>query len=173
MTDRNSRQIYLQLTAQLYDLASKFSHAELRAARDVARAENNGMSIAAIDMLLSLHRAEAPKSTRPAADNHAYRLQEPEAKSENAERRRVRMLKEMLMSRELFANPSEIATSIPISLPLKPKESREKYVNRVLVRFRKLDSVKKQEFMDTLQAVMARASSSSFVSRWSRAIKDL
>jgi len=172
MTDRSSRQIYLQLTAHLYELASKYSRAELRAARDVARSENNGLSMAAIDMLLALHSGDEKKATRPIS-NHAYRAPEPDHKSENADRRRARMLKEILMSPELFVNTADISKSVPISLPLKPKESREKYVNRVITRFRRLDPAKQQEFMDSLQTVMGRNSSGSFVSRWSRAIKDL
>lgn len=172
MTDRNSRQIYLQLTAYLYELASKFSRGELRAARDVARLENNRVSITAIDTLLALHSGEQQKPTGTPS-NHINRVSNRDNRSEGSERRRVRMLKEILMSPELFANVTEISARIPIALPLKPKESREKYVNRVLARFRTLDAAKKQEFMDSLQKAIGRASSSSFVSRWSRLIKEL
>jgi hypothetical protein len=172
MTDRSSRQIYLQLTANLYELASKYSRDELRAARDVARSENNALSISAIDMLLALHSGDQHKAARRSSQN-VSRSPDGEYKSESADRRRVGMLKEILMSHELFANASEVAKAVPISLPLKPKESREKYVNRILVRFRGLDAAKQQEFMEGLQAFLGRTSSSSFVSRWSRAIKDL
>lgn len=173
MTDRSSRQIYLQLTACLYELAAKFSRSELRAARNVAAAENNTMTLAAIQTLLALHSDELRSEPQLVSDQKIKQSPDPMRNSESAERRRDRMLKEMLMSRELFLTPADIASGIPISMPLKPKESREKYVNRVVSRFRELDVAKRQLFMDSLQSAMSKTGSGSFVSRWSRLIKDL
>lgn len=154
------RKQYLKLTARLFEVASEFDE---QALLEVAKFSDN--------------------SGNPAIRRAAYALlqliSEPKRQSymEEGPRRSPvgssDSLTEFFQSRELFPTTSDISMSLPFKLPVRQKESRDRYVKRLTGHISSLSSDDRQSFVEAIQKNISSKVGSGFVSNWSKLIRGL
>lgn len=179
MTDVPTNQLKLRLVSKLYDLASQFADADLhRILRSLHAAQDHSL-VSAIKYLIDLHSpgtsqlvstTEDRVESLPVAAKDSSR---EAGKSPSAARRREAAFKEMLLSKEAFPSTNDIAVRLPFPLPVRNKESRINYVNRIITRFRLMSENERDELMKAMYRGLSSASGASFMTRWSNFIKDL
>ena len=172
--NQNARKNRMRLLSGFYELASRFTEKELVEIRDDVGGDKISKDISSL--VLALNAADEPViyqrvTAQKLAISHSR-------ESVSTPRRREAALREILSSKELFSSPRDIAISVPGSPDLRGKESREKYINRILVKFRTLSSSEQLDFISAVQKRMEDKGleikgSSNFVSRWSRLIREL
>lgn len=169
MTQQSLRKTRMRLLASLYEVASRFTEKELIEVRDALDEESRWLNSVA-GALLALHNSV------PSTDVPRSSPQKPAGHSRegiHSPRRRESALRQLLLSKELFASPKDIFASVPGAVPLRAKESREKYVNRILAEFRTLTLDEQIEFTDAVQKRLVTSSKTNFVSKWTRLIREL
>jgi hypothetical protein len=177
MSDRTLRQNYFKILSGLYDLASEFSVEELDRLEKAFLDRGNISHATVIRALAEIHKSTALGAAEPMRANERL---SPNISTDYSSRgvnvsatRRAAALRDLLMTKELLPTPVQIAKIIPIDLAIKEKESREKYVGRVVATFRNLSSVEQESFISKVVAHLSARSGRTFVSKWSNLIRDL
>lgn len=164
----NTRKNRMRLLASFYEIAARFTEKELIDIRDEIGGDSLSKELSSL--ILSAHDNLPNGVGRP---REGRVLQGQQRESVSTPRRREAALKEILSSRELFSSPRDISDNVPGAAELRPKESREKYVNRILTQFRTLSSSEQLNFTSALQKRLEIKGSGNFVSRWSRLIREI
>lgn len=166
--NQNIRKNRLRLLSSFYEVASRFTEKELVEIRDDASGDAVSKNLASL--ILASHSVDEPFRQPRSTE---VRISLPPRESVSNPKRREAALREILSSKELFSSPSDIARSVPVQTELRPKESREKYVNRILAQFRGLSAQEQLEFTGAIQKKLESRGAGNFVSRWSRLIREL
>ena len=180
MSQNSVRQNYFRILSRLYDLASEFSAEELDEVRRAFVERGNPSHAMVVGALIEIHNntpvgtgrvvlpplPSASLTERDASDD----LDRQRASSE---RRKLIALRNVLMMPEIFKGINDIAEIRSVRIKPKHKESRERYVKRVMSSYGELPASSQKEFRKDVAEYAARRSSHSFVSKWSTLIKDL
>ncbi|WP_158755055.1 hypothetical protein [Dyella sp. S184] len=177
MKESTFKQTQLRLVGRLMTIASAFSIAELEGVSSLLKNKDGSDLRAVVAYLIGLHTGQSADSN---GSNKSLRQdreftsipQEPAEKDKRGISK-TEALRELLMSKEEFKSTADIARRVPLSVPLKYKESRERYVRRILAQFSRMSEDGRRKFLKALHNNLARTSTSSFVARWSNLIKDL
>jgi len=165
-----SRQKSLYLAAKLYELAAEFTDEELKVMlQEQTRMAASVAVQAAIRALIELHREPTPSveeitngvSAQDAKhDTHALQTSS-EASSIAA----------MFDDRSAF--PTVAAISEAVQIECRPKESRERYMARVVRHIESMSASERKVFFDGLATRLNNNQADNFISRWSRLIKEM
>jgi len=167
--NQNIRKNRMRLLASFYEIASRFTEKELKEIRDDIGGDNVSKELSALMLRLNaIDELTEVSITKISKVPHSQGRG-----SVSTPKRREFALKEILSSRELFSTTLEIAKTIPIAVELRPKESRQKYVNRILAEFRSLSEQQQVAFTEVIQKRLEVKGAGNFVSRWSRLIREL
>lgn len=180
MNQKSVRQNYFRILSRLYDLASEFSIDELNDVREAFIERGNNSHAVVVGSLIDIHNNAAvgvekvvPSSPSTSELVAESQLTPKERQSTNTEKRKLIAIRNLLMMSEIFKNISDIAGINSIHLKPKYKESREKYVKRVMSSYHNMSTEDKKSFRKEIADHVAKKSSQSFVSKWSSLIKDL
>jgi hypothetical protein len=176
MTTGTPRQRYLYLVARLYDLAAEFTDSELDLMRKALRADDAKIGARAIDLLKGLHGAASGRSPESAPRTDSHEIDGPSLLPEVASSRKGvwndRALASLLQDKTLFPSVRDISSFLPDPVSAKPKEARDRYVQRVMKYVMTLSEADKREFRDRLTTFISRKPT-GFVSQWKNLIKAL
>lgn len=180
MNQNPIRHNYFRILSRLYDLASEFSVDELTDVRQAFLERRNISHATVVDALIDIHNNTTfgiEHSVDPVP------LQSPKAvefgtspktrQADNAERRKYVAMRNLLMMPEVFSGISDIASIPSVGIEPRHKESRAKYVKRIMSSYSELPPDGKKLLSKEVADFAARKSSKSFVSKWSALIKDL
>ena len=153
---------YLKFVARLYELAADFDQHQLMEIRCIARNKNNRLVVNMASLFMDFRGDKEPRTdSRQKKQSAVY--------SEEA-------FFEVLSSKKVFPSNtalSEFAHSI-IDFPVKPKESRNRLVSRILSTIRNGSSKERASFRRALEEHIIRQNGTfDFVSRWTKIIRDL
>ncbi|WP_139206731.1 hypothetical protein [Luteibacter sp. UNCMF331Sha3.1] len=130
----------------------------------------------AIELLTGLHGAAPGRTTADSAELGPLEVELPDLLPEPAPGRtgawNDRALFSLLQDKSLFPSVKEISAFLPASVAAKHKESRERYVQRVMKHVMTLSDSEKREFRERLGKFVSRKPA-GFVSQWKSLIKAL
>lgn len=163
MTNQTSRQRYLYLVAKLYELAAEYTNEELKLilAERVANSDHSGIR-QAIDALMLMHSSPNDVArTESVSESKGHRLPD------------ISALGELFADRAAFPSVSDIANTIPLVFLPKNKESRERYISRLLKKIESLSEGEKNLFRSLLTSRLTEKNPPTFISKWTKVIGDL
>lgn len=169
--NQNIRRNRLRLLSSLYEVAARFTEKELIEIRDDEEGDTSTRNFAGL--MLRLHSAGRASGSDLRQKSETPVVGERLKARVSTPRRREVALREILMSSDLFNGPSDIAAAIPVPIKLRHKESRVRYINRVVDAFRRLPDEGQIDFVRSIQERLSSKDSGSFVNRWSKLIRDL
>jgi hypothetical protein len=162
MTTKSETQTYLGFLARLYELASQYEPATLRLIRRYASSRGDQAALLVINALSQL--------TERSVGNDV-----PKAPTNTDLTNREIVFRDALMSRELFPSVDAIANSLSghFNLPPRPKESRERYVKRLVAAMKNVAPDRRSGIESAIRNRIAHVPNADFVSRWSKLIRNL
>jgi hypothetical protein len=171
MRTTSTRQKQLYLVAKFYDLAAEFSLDELKIIRDDLSASNEQLAIRrAVDALIRLHgvghESHLQQMSSGSKNQEIDKKEQEKAASVN-----VRYLEEIFNNKSIFPLLHDVAAVVPGLSPVH-KESRSRYIKRIIHHVSSMGISEKKKFMDGL-AVVLNKQPSNFISQWKVLIKDL
>lgn len=178
MVMKSVRQSYFRILSRLYDLASEFSVDELREVQAAFLQRGNESHATVVGALIEIHNNASVGGSGREAKRSELVSQSIENHSVGNERtrssqRQIAALSDLLMLHGVFESLEEMDHVLNINVHPRPKESRRRYVGRVMSVYKGLSE---NEKVDIKSKVMSHTESRvprSFVSRWSNLIKDL
>lgn len=165
-----SRQKSLYLAAKLYELAAEFTDDELKVMlQEQTRMAASAAVQAAIRALIELHREPTPSveeiTSSGSAEHAKSDAHTQEASSEASS------IAAMFDDRSAF--PTVAAISGAVQIEGRPKESRERYMARVIRHIESMSASERRAFYDGLASRLNSNQADNFISRWSRLIKEM
>lgn len=172
MKNVTTRQRSLFLAAKLYELAAEFTDAELQQMLRESPSDGSGLAVqSAIKVLMDLHRLAETQSGQSATYSSA---RVPPGAQEvsigNAPSRQASSLTALFSDKTAFPTVADIADVM--RSPVRPKESRERYVARMVKHVESLSSRDRADFFESI-AMRLNKAPESFISKWSKVIGDL
>jgi hypothetical protein len=166
MKNMTPRQRYLYLSAKLYELAAEFTDSDLIAMLRERSTEGNAANAtnSVIRALMDLHRSPSERSNR----HIDYEMGDQGNQSQPPSQQASSLLA-LLEDRSAF--PSVAGIAAVVGLPARPKEARNRYIARVI---RQVEAMTKQDRANVFEglAIHLNRQPESFISKWSKVIKD-
>lgn len=176
MNQKTVRQSYFRILSRLYDLASEFSVDELKDVQEAFIERGNNSHATVVGSLIEIHNNAAVGMTKQASGLPLLKSEFPsptKRSSASTDNRRLLALRNLLMIPEVFETTRDIQNLPSVRVEHRPKESRERYIKRVIAAYNNMSNEQKKALRKGIADHVARKSSQSFVSRWTSLIKDL
>jgi hypothetical protein len=176
MNNSSLRQKYLSLVARLYELAAEFTDSELKAIHETLVDKDERGIAKAVDALMLLHGVVATARNVPVSESAGARVFSSSSSSSQKFSRSDSLssefLEKLLSDRDLFPNTQDVVKLVPGDLRLQHKESRGRYIKRVIRHVASLDESSRNRFRKILADELAKRPP-NFVSQWKTLIKEL
>lgn len=161
MNKADTRKKYLRFTSRLYEIASEFDESffiEIDSSVDFNVNPAVRRAARSLLMLMADPRKVDSRDSVSRKISHAVSGDS---------------LTEFFQTRELFPTSFDISASLPFKLDVKPKESRDRYVKRLVAFINKLSPVEKIHTIEIIQKKVSSKMGSGFVTNWSKLIRGL
>jgi hypothetical protein len=164
MNSETPRQKYLRFLGLIYGLASEFDDNDLRKITELAATNGEHSILLILNGLSEISHRRPPQEVRASDFTENKQPVRP-----------MRALSKILSSREVFSSNEALYELLAPFIEIQPraKESRERYVSRILMQYASLDEPIRRKFHRVLDAHIARNGAPDFITRWSDAIREL
>lgn len=175
MTNDSIRRKYLALVARFYELAADHADSELREMKErmVPRdAEGISKAIEALMLLHAIGNTSESKKNFHVTENVATKRYQLVSRASRSDVLHGEYLELLLRDQALFSTVKDIAKVVPGNLQPQPKESRSRYVKRVVRYVDSLDETGKRQLKEALSDELTKKPG-NFVSQWQSLIREL
>ena len=170
MNGQNLRQRHLYLVAKLYELAAEFTDEELQRILDERFKPSDETGLRnAIHALIELHAVPLQERLNAVTDTSIEK---------NKGQRTVGVstfssLQQIFGDRAAFPSLEDIAKVLPLVIEPRPKEARERYISRIIRKIESLPEGDQKFFQAMLSQQLNKKSPTTFISKWTKLIKEL
>jgi hypothetical protein len=175
MTNDSIRRKYLALVARFYELAADHADSELREMKErmvPKDAEGISKAIEALMLLHAIGNSDESKRNSHMAGYVTTKRYQLVSRASRSDVLHGDYLERLLSDQALFSTVKDIARVVPGNLQPQPKESRNRYVKRVVRYVDSLDEIGKRQLKDALSDELAKKPG-NFVSQWQNLIREL